>query len=263
MKSITWSEVINRAIPTLALLGVLAIWEICVVAFAVNPVVLPKPSAVFVAIIDRRGLLFAFSQVTLFEILVGFVAAIAVGIPLGIFVFFSNTAKRTIYPLLVASQMVPKVAIAPIFVIWFGLGLAPKVVISALIAFFPIVIATIVGLELVDRDMMRLFRSMGAGRLTIFFKLQLPTALPNIFAGLKIGMSLAVVGAIVGEFVSADRGLGYYLLYADGQLDTVGVFSGLILLTAMGVVLYFMIEIIQRFFVAASSVVDQPVAATM
>ena len=143
---------------------------------------------------------------------------------------FSDLAKRTVYPLLVSSQMVPKVAIAPVFIIWFGTGLEAKVLISFLIAFFPIMVSTMVGLEAIDADMVRLFRSMGAGAYRTFMKLRLPAALPNIFAGLKIGMSLAVVGAVVAEFVAADRGLGYYLLYANGQLDTPGVFGALLLL---------------------------------
>jgi len=132
---------------------------------------------------------------------------------------------------------------------WFGTDLTPKVLISFIIAFFPIMVSTVVGLESVDEDMTRMFRSMGASALRTFTKLRLPAALPNIFAGLKIGMSLSVVGAIVGEFVAADRGLGYYLLFANGQLDTVGVFAALVVLTSIGVTCYFAIELVQNLFI--------------
>jgi len=183
------------------------------------------------------------------EIVAGFTAATVIGIPLGMLIFSSRLIKRAIYPILVASQMVPKVAVAPLFVIWFGTDLTPKVLISFIIAFFPIMVSTVVGLESVDEDMARMFRSMGASALRTFTKLRFPAALPNIFAGLKIGMSLSVVGAIVGEFVAADRGLGYYLLFANGQLDTVGVFAALIVLTSIGVAFYFAIELIQNLFI--------------
>ena len=150
------------------------------------------------------------------------------------------------------------------FIIWFGTGLQAKVLIAFLIAFFPIMVSTMVGLEAIEADMVRLFRSMGAGANRTFIKLRLPAALPNIFAGLKIGMSLAVVGAVVAEFVAADRGLGYYLLYANGQLDTPGVFGALLVLTVIGVMLYYMVEAVERMFVPSALSKDaDPARATM
>ena len=201
---------------------------------------------------------------TLVEILAGFALAGALGVLLGVFVSFIALAKRTVYPLLVSSQMVPKVAIAPVLIIWFGTGLQAKVLIAFLIAFFPITISTMVGLDAVDPDMVKLFRSMGAGPLRTFMKLRLPTALPNIFAGLKIGMSLAVVGAVVAEFVAADQGLGYYLLYANGQLDSAGVFGALTLLTIIGVLLFYAVELIERLFVPGALIKESdPTKASM
>lgn len=237
--------------PLLTILALLVVWEFAVAAANVSRIVLPRPTEIFQDIFAKRYLLFIFAQTTILEIVVGFLVAAGIGIPLGVLIYSSPLAKRAFYPILVASQMVPKVAVAPLLVIWFGTGLTPKVMIAFIIAFFPIMVSTIVGLETVDTDMARMFRSMGAGKVKTFFKLRLPAALPNIFAGLKIGMSLSVVGAIVGEFVAADRGLGYYLLFANGQLDTVGVFAALIVLTAIGVVLYFLVESVQNLFIPA------------
>jgi NitT/TauT family transport system permease protein len=250
--------------PIIAVIITFVVWEVLVRFFKVPVLILPAPSVVFDHIWTKRELYIAFSQPTLVEILAGFAVAAVAGILLGILVSFSDLAKRTAYPLLVSSQMVPKVAIAPVFIIWFGTGLQAKVLISFLIAFFPIMVSTMVGLEAIEADMVRLFRSMGAGAYRTFIKLRLPAALPNIFAGLKIGMSLAVVGAVVAEFVAADRGLGYYLLYANGQLDTPGVFGALLVLTVIGVLLYYMVEAVERLFVpSALSKEGDPAEATM
>ena len=250
--------------PTAAVISVLAVWQWAVAQFSIPELILPAPSTIFADVWHTRDVYFHFMLPTLVEILIGFAAAAAVGILLGMLVTFNALCNRTIYPLMVSSQMVPKVALAPVFIIWFGTGLQAKVLISFLIAFFPIMVSTMVGLESIEPDMVKLFRSMGAGRIRTFFKLRLPAALPNIFAGLKVGMSMAVVGAVVGEFVAADRGLGYYLIYANGQLNTVGVFSALLLLTVLGVVLYFLVEISQRFFIPTALIKgSDPNQATM
>ena len=250
--------------PLAAIVLIFLLWETAVWFFDIPTLILPPPSAVFANIWKRRVLFAAFTQPTLLEVLSGFFVATVLGISLAVLVSFTAFARRTIYPLLVSSQMIPKVAIAPIFIIWFGTGLEAKVLIAFLIAFFPIMISTMVGLESVEPDMVSMFRSMGAGPVKIFTKLRFPAALPNIFAGLKVGMSLSVVGAIVAEFVAADRGLGYYLIYANGQLDTTGVFASLLLLTVLGVVLYYAVEAVQRLFVpGALSQRADPAQATM
>lgn len=246
------SALFRKFSPILAIIALFIIWEFAVRTWKINPIILPKPGDIFSTIYTQRLLLFVYAQTTILEILIGFATATLIGIPLGMLIYSSPAIKRAFYPLLVASQMVPKVAIAPLFVIWFGTDLMPKVLISFIIAFFPIMVSTVVGLESVESDMARMFRSMGASAFDTFMKLRLPAALPNIFAGLKIGMSLSVVGAIVGEFVAADRGLGYYLLFANGQMDTSGVFAALIVLTTIGVVLYFAIEIVQNLLIPPS-----------
>jgi NitT/TauT family transport system permease protein len=146
----------------------------------------------------------------------------------------------------VSSQAVPKVAVAPLFVVWFGFGLLPKVLIAFLIAFFPIVINTAVGLESIEREKILLARSMGLSALDTFFKIRLPSALPTVFGGMKIAITLAVVGAVVGEFVGGEEGLGYVLLTANGSMDTPLLFAGVIALTVVGVALYLLVELAER-----------------
>jgi len=246
------AQLVRRLYPVLAIALFLVIWEMAVHAFSITPLILPAPSAVFDDIVANRDMYMTFSVPTLIEVLAGFAVAAVAGVALAVAVSFSGFMRRTLYPLLISSQMVPKIAIAPVLIIWFGTELEAKVLITMLIAFFPIMVATMVGLAAVDADMVRLFRSMGAGPLRTFAKLRLPAALPNIFAGLKLGMTMALTGAIVAEFVASNRGLGYYLLYANGQLNTTGVFAALFILTAMGVILYYAVEAVERLFILNS-----------
>jgi NitT/TauT family transport system permease protein len=243
------SKGLRAATPLIAVAVFALIWEALVRLLDVNSAILPAPSVIVGYIVERHAILLQYLRPTLSEILSGFGLAVGTGVPIGALIMFVPVARRALYPLLVASQMVPKVAIAPLFVVWFGVGLISKVLVAFLISFFPIVISTGVGLAAVDADMIRRFRSMGANRLRTFTKLRLPIALPSLFGGFKVAMSLAVVGAIVGEFVSANQGLGYYLLFANGQLDTVGVYAALVVLTLLGVVLYFALEVLERLIV--------------
>jgi NitT/TauT family transport system permease protein len=163
-------------------------------------------------------------------------------VPLAFAIFMWPAFSRSILPLLISSQAIPKVAVAPLLLVWFGFGLLPKVLIAFLIAFFPIVISTAVGLASIEQEKIHLARSMGLGASATFFKIRLPNALPSIFGGLKISIALAVVGAVVGEFVGGDAGLGYLLMVANGSMDTPLLFAGLVGLTIQGVVLYTLVE---------------------
>jgi NitT/TauT family transport system permease protein len=187
--------------------------------------------------------------VTVAEILWGFALAIVVGVPLAMLIVASPAFERSIYPLLVASQSVPKIAIAPLLIFWAGLGMFPKILVAFLIAFFPVVIDTVVGLRAIEPEMLHLARSMGASGARVFLKIRLPNALPNIFAGLKVGVTLAVVGAIVGEFIQADRGLGYALLQANAMLNTKLSFAAIVILAAIGVVLFALVDRIERLLI--------------
>lgn len=239
----------RRLYPALAMVLIFVVWELAVRLLDIPELILPAPTLIFVELWQNRDMYLTFTVPTLIEVILGFVVAAITGIALAVAVSFNGFMRRTVYPLLISSQMVPKIAIAPLLIIWFGTGLEAKTLIALLIAFFPIMVATMVGLAAVDPDMVRLFRSMGASAVNTFFKLRLPAALPNVFAGLKLGMTMALVGAIVAEFVASNKGLGYYLIYANGMLDTTGVFAALFLLTVMGVVLYYIVEMTERFFV--------------
>ena len=225
--------------------GLLA-WEALVIAFGIPEYLLPRVSRVLGAIVEHKMAMLHDSVVTAGEILLGFLASVVVGVPLGISIANFRPVERAVYPLLVASQAIPKVAIAPLFIVWLGFGLLPKVAIAFLIAFFPVVVNTVVGLRSTPPEYFYLLRSMGATASQTFFKISLPHALPSIFAGLKVAMALAVVGAIVGEFVGADRGLGYLLQVASGQLNTTLLFGGLVVLSALGILLYYAVDGLER-----------------
>ena len=228
--------------PILVLLAALMLWEVGVRVFKVPAYILPPPSQIAAVIQEKLPLLVKHGWVSTTEIVLGFLLSVLVGIPLALATCLWPAFARSIYPLLVSSQAVPKMAVAPLFIVWFGF-----VLIAFLIAFFPIVINTVVGLAAIEPEKIYLARSMGLSGTATFFKIRLPNALPSIFGGLKIAITLAVVGAVVGEFVGGDAGLGYLLMSANGSMDTPLLFAGLVGLTLIGVVLFMVIEIAERF----------------
>jgi NitT/TauT family transport system permease protein len=232
--------------PSVAIAAVLIVWQGATVALKVPPYLLPAPLEILGEMVTRRGLLFENSLTTLVEVLIGFGVSVLVGVPLAVLIAYSRIAERVLYPLLVSSQTVPKVAIAPLFVVWFGFGLTPKVLIAFLIAFFPIVIACAVGLAAVEREITYVVRSMGASGWQAFWKVRLPTALPSLFGGLKVAITFAVVGAVVGEFVGADKGLGYVIQLATGALDTKLMLAAVFVLSIMGMLLFVALEWVER-----------------
>jgi NitT/TauT family transport system permease protein len=232
--------------PVMTVIGTLAAWEFATRAFDIPAYLLPAPSEIAVSLVGNAALILKHGWVTTIEIVLGFFLSIVVGIPLALAIFMWPAFSRSVLPLLVSSQAMPKVAVAPLFLVWFGFGLLPKVLIAFLIAFFPIVIGTAVGLASIEQEKIHLARSMGLGAAATFFKIRLPSALPSVFGGLKISITLAVVGAVVGEFVGGDAGLGYLLMVANGNIDTPLLFAGLVALTVQGVVLFFLVELVER-----------------
>lgn len=226
---------------TAAFLIFLMLWQAATVVFHIPAYTLPSPTAIAAAMIEQWRPLIANSLVTFVESALGFALSIAVSIPLGILIVHSRRVEQIVYPFLVASQAVPKVALAPIFVVWFGFGLLPKVLIAFFIAFFPIVVNTIVGLSRTPPDMIHLMRSLGASRLQILWRARLPCAAPYIFAGVKVAAAFAVVGAIVGEFIAASSGLGYMQLVADNNLQIPLLFGTLVALSIMGLVFFYLV----------------------
>lgn len=233
----------------LVLVLVLALWEGGARAGWFPPYVLPAPSAIAVRLVATGGELWGHMLVTAAEIVLGFMLAIVIGIGLAAAIVFIPFVERAVYPWLVVVQVIPKVALGPLIVIWLGFGWLPKVFIAFLLAFFPIMIDSIVGMKSVDRDAVLLLRSMGAGHARIFRNLRLPSALPHIFGSLKVAITLATVGAIVGEFIGADRGLGYVLIFANGSMDTTLMFAALVWISALALVLYALVSAAEKVFV--------------
>jgi NitT/TauT family transport system permease protein len=235
--------------PALVTLVLVAVWEAVTRTGLVSPLILPSLSSIIHTAIVKFPLLIQMSAITATEFMLGFALSVAVGLPLGAMIVYSRPLETAFYPILVAFQIVPKAAVAPIFIVWLGTGLSSKVLIAFAIAFFPVVIDTVVGLRSAQPETIQLLRSMGGNPFQVFWFVRFPNALPAIFGGLKVASTLAVVGAIVGEFVSAEKGLGYLVLVANGELDTRLVFACVLVLTLLGIIFYFVIEIIEKLVV--------------
>lgn len=231
----------------LAVLGVLfAVWEVAVRALGVKPIILPPPSAIWTEFWTGPMWYMAHAWSTLVVTLGGFALALAIGVSLAVLVVESRLMENTVYALIVGMNSVPKVAVAPLFVIWLGTGVEPKIAIGFLIAVFAIVIDTVLGLKSVHPDIIDLAKSLRGGRLATLWRIRFPCALPSMFAGMKVAISLALVGAIVGEFVSSQRGLGYVILSAQGTFDTARVFAAIMVLAVMGVLLFWIVTAAER-----------------
>lgn len=239
----------KRALPLLGIFLFLAFWQISVMILDLPSYLLPTPTEILMTGIDRFDLILEHSWVTAYEMLLGYFLAIVVAVPLAIATTASPTFDKFITPILLFFQTVPKIAIAPLFLVWFGVGPLPKVLVAFLISFFPIIIDTAVGLRSVSSEMVDLARSMGASRTQIFTQFRLPTSLPYLFSGLKVAATLAVVGAVVGEFVGADKGLGYLLLVTNSNLQTALMFATIVALTAQGLILFYLIQVLENWLI--------------
>jgi NitT/TauT family transport system permease protein len=235
----------SSAAPALAL-ALLAIWQIAVPLFDVSAFVLPTPFDILKRTVVDYRLLLSHCWITAAEVVAGFLCAAVVGILTALAVFYFRIVERAVYPLLVAMQTIPKVALAPLVVLYLGYDWGPKLFLSFLISFFPIVVATAVGLKSLDRGYANLVKSMGASEAQIFLKVRLPAALPSIFGSFKVALSLAVIGAILGEYVAAERGLGYLQLQANANFDVTLNFAAVLVIALLGVSLYSVILIAER-----------------
>ena len=239
-----------RIAPPLALLLLaLAGWQLGVRLGDVDPATLPAPSAVGRALWAQRTLLAEHAWVTVQEILVGYALAAALGVGLALLVAASPLVERTVYPWLVVSQTIPIVAIAPVLVLWTGFDLRPKVIVIALVSFFPIAVNTVDGLKATDPELLDLLRTLGAGRWRRLRIARLPSALPFVFSGLKVAAALAVIGAVFGEWVGADAGLGYLVLTFNNQLATAEMFATIAVLAALGIALFGLVALLERLLV--------------
>ncbi|MET0236268.1 MAG: ABC transporter permease [Kibdelosporangium sp.] len=233
--------------PAVLLALLFVAWWVVTATGLVEPYLVASPGDTFDVIVEKSGYFWDNTLVTAWETIAGFAIAIAIGVLTAVVMVYSATLERTLYPLLLFAQVIPKIAIAPLFVVWLGTDLAPKIVVAVLMAFFPIVISMVTGLKSIDPEMLQLSATMGAGPAKTFYKIRLPASLPHLFSGLKIGATLAVTGAVVGEFVGANEGLGYVIQQANGNFDTPVLFAGLIIMSLLGVVLFALVELIEYF----------------
>ena len=231
-----------------ALVGIAAfllVWEGAARLFHLPDYVLPAPSTILADGAAKWQSLLGGAAFTVQPMLLGFVVAVVLGVLIALAIAFSQGVRAIAYPLLVFLQIVPKIAVAPLFIIWFGYGLTPKVLLVFLLSFFPVVVAAITAFASIEPEILELARSTGAGRLRIFRMVQLPNALPSLFGGIKIAAALAATAAVVAEFVASDRGLGYLLMQYNGNLDTPMSFAAIFVLSAMGLALYGVVELIE------------------
>ncbi|MBI2372275.1 MAG: ABC transporter permease [Deltaproteobacteria bacterium] len=238
---------LGQAVPVVVLTALLlAAWEVATPLLQIPVFILPPPSATLRALMAERAVLLDHSLVTLKEIVLGFLIGDALGILLAVVVGQFRVIERSLYPLIVFFQNTPKISIAPVFVLWFGYGLAPKVTIIVVISFFPVIVNTLYGLKFVEPNLLDLARSVSASRWDVLTKIQLPHALPYMFEGFKIAITLSVIGAIVGEWVGSDAGLGFMILLSSTQLETAKLFAAITVISVIGVALFYLISLAER-----------------
>jgi len=240
---------LGSATPSIVLvLIILAAWEACVRILQVPAFVVPAPTDIGAVLVERQAELFQASLVTGAEILYGFLYSCLVGIAIALLVDRYAWFGRASYPLIVLFQNVPKIALAPLLILWFGYDLLPKIALIVIMAFFPVTLNMLVGLRSADANLVALLRSIGATPNQILRQVKVPASLPALMAGMKVAITLSVIGAIVGEFVGASAGLGYMIQFASSQMETALVFAALVQISVLGVFFYYVIELIEHRF---------------
>jgi NitT/TauT family transport system permease protein len=232
--------------PLLFLLLLVVVWDLAIRIFQIPPYQVPAPKDVVITLWQEGPMLLEQSVPTTVATIEGFLLSAAFGIPVAMMIAGSRTVESYVYPLLVFSQSIPKIAVAPLFVVWFGFGMLPKVLSAFLLGFFPVVVSAVQGFKSVEPDMLDLARAMEASRLQTFRMVSLPHALPAIFAGLKVSITLAVVGAVVGEFVGSNSGIGFVLQRSIGTFELPTMFAALVVLALIGVILFWILDVIER-----------------
>jgi NitT/TauT family transport system permease protein len=239
-------EALRLAMPWLVMAVLLIVWEICCVVFDVPEIILPRPTKVFVVFYNRFDILVSFCWDTLWTTLMGFLLAIAGGLLLGLAVGASAFVYSGLYPLLIAFNAVPKVAIVPILMIWVGVGALPAIVTAFVISFFPIVVNVATGLATIEPEMRDVLRSLGATRTEILTKVGIPRAMPYLFASLKVAITLAFIGSVISATVGGNRGIGFLMLSAGARNDAPTTFAGLFAIAIMGVAMYAVCALVEK-----------------
>ena len=241
----TWRETL---LPLVVLVVLFVLWEAAVWLFSVPIYMLPPPTKIAVALWEAPGAVAVHAWATFVTVMGGFILAIAVSLPLAAWITMSNFGRVAIYPLIILSQSIPKVALAPLLVVMLGTNAAPKIIVAMLVAFFPLVVSTATGLSAVPKELLELGRSLRAGPMKELLRIRLPYAVPFIFSGLKMAITLSVIGAVVGEFVAADRGLGFLMTSSLAFFNTPMGFGAIVVLSVLAMVLFQIIAICERVF---------------
>ena len=221
-------------------------WDLISNALNIQDFLVPAPHDIAQSLWEDRSLLLSNGWVTLKEVLLGFAIAAVAGVAFALLIHLSDTARRAVYPLLIGSQTIPIIILAPILVVWFGFGLTPKLVIVALICFFPITVNTLDGLRSVDPDLTKMLRALGAGRLQRLWRAELPTALPYAFSGARVAITVSVIGAVFAEYVGSSDGLGHLINQAQAQLLTARSFAAVVVLSVMALGLFALVTLLER-----------------
>lgn len=238
---------VRALLPPLTLAIVLVVlWELLLPILGVSRFMVARPSEIARSLSDLTGLFLDAAAVTSLEILWGFLLSVVVGVTLALLLTWFDSVARALFPLVVALQIVPKVALAPLLILWFGFGDLPKILLIMLIAFFPITLNMRAGLTSVSPDLLLLMSSVGASRWQVLSRVQIPTSLPYLFAGLRIAVTFSVIGAVVAEFAGANRGLGFLIQYASTQLDTPLLFGGLVVISVVGFAFYYGLAVVEH-----------------
>jgi NitT/TauT family transport system permease protein len=237
LRAILWNS-----LPAMSFVAIIAAWAIAIPLFSIPKYLLPAPDAVFMRLFSDWGQLWSNSLITLLEIVLGFGLTLVTAIPLGLVIALSPLAKQVVYPPLMFMQLVPKIAVAPLFLVWLGFGIESKVLLTLLMTFFPLLLASISGFQILDTRFLYLTRSMGASWWQTFRFLRIPAALPVIFSGIKTSATIASTAAIVAEFVGANQGLGYVLLKSTSTMDMELTFAVLVVLTIIGIIINYIVE---------------------
>jgi NitT/TauT family transport system permease protein len=243
---LTSSPAAAVALPIIGLVAAIALWWGATVVFSIEPFLLPGPWDVLVKFFDQPGQLLSETGTSLLETIEGFLLAIVIGVPIALVIVRSVILERLVYPLLLMVNSIPKVAVAPLLVVWMGFGQWPKVVMVLLMCFFPIVISTAQGMKSTPTELVELMRSLNATRAQEFFKLRLRYAMPQIFTGFKVAISLAVIGSVIAEFVGATKGLGYVIQQSGASADTTLAFAAIALLSVMSILLFYGLVLLEH-----------------
>jgi NitT/TauT family transport system permease protein len=240
------NEKLESAMPWLFVAGLLLVWQLACVGFSIPNFILPRPSVVAQAFVTQFNPIMENSWDTLVRTVIGFVLAVVLGALLGIAIGSSRLVYRGLYPVLIGFNSVPKVAVVPVFVIWFGTGTVPAILTAFLVSFFPIAVNVATGLATVEPELLDVLRSLGARKRQILIKVGLPRSLPYFFASLKIAITLAFVGTIISETVASSSGIGYLMMAATANFDTPLVFAGLFVIAALGIIMYAIFAVVEQ-----------------